>query len=502
METATLKTACVIARDERGDKLANLLLEHFSEVYVMASLTDCRKFLPGDDSGRLWPSRRMPPQVDVLLFHSGDAALWQASHIQATHIFEFNTPGSPAQRSQHIRPILRATAPHFAIAPRDIAELYSYVSGTRSSPPSMCFPAPALLPALWILCQGYRAAVTQQPAVSQSSWWLQGLDSPRASQVNHLEQLHREWEIAGLLQTAVEPIDRLLQAIVPPSAPANAVTPGLVEAAQQALAMYSSFADPIVGRSGDPSSTWETAEAEDQMIVAIRGQSPATATATVLATMLHCNLRLLNSTTETDLKAIAPYFKLAVPSILVLTDSQMAQLPILRLQGFRGAVLVVSAEPFAILKQKHRILRFGQGSHDTFEAPWLLESLRDRATQLVPLEPENLRLLQNELKESERLYESQILPCLERLQKSAASELDTKKITEIVSRLVATTPLACHEEVTIDDNSEPLLQHLELGVKELQTPSLRSQGIERLNAGFELWHRLVSSTGEYFSPSY
>ena len=183
--------------------------------------------------------------------------------------------------------------------------------------------------------------------------------------------------------------------------------------------------------------------------------------------------------------------KLPRHALLILNQSQLPHLAILRCQGFAGAVLILTTNPYANLLQKHRILRWGQGSHAVFTAPYALPELLQAIDRLVPLEPENLKMLQTELTAPQRWFKTRVIPTLNRLPDPQA----LTQIANIITELRAKTPVACHASIEIAGETAQIQQHFRQAIDRIQTAP-NDDTILHLRQIFDRWRDIVLSGGE------
>jgi hypothetical protein len=184
--------------------------------------------------------------------------------------------------------------------------------------------------------------------------------------------------------------------------------------------------------------------------------------------------------------------KIPTKAILILNDTQITHLPNLRLHGFAGAALILSTNPHNNLLQTHRILRWGQGSHAIFTAPYSLLQLLQTIPTLIPLEPENLKMLQNELTAPKRWFKARILPTLKRLERDPQA---IAEIADIITEIRAKTPVACHATTQIAGETAQIQQHFRRMIDRLQTAP-QPETIAHLRQTFEQWRDLTLSGGE------
>lgn len=188
-------------------------------------------------------------------------------------------------------------------------------------------------------------------------------------------------------------------------------------------------------------------------------------------------------------------------SILMLSTEQINRLAELRLHSFDGAVLVLASESFNALKAKQPILCWGQGSHDACTYPWKLPDLLQKVVELVPMEPENLKMLQKELKAADRWFQRRIVPCLRKLEKSqekgAWDVTALASLVTIIEQLRAETPVACHAVVEVGGNSAQIQQHFQIILEQMgQADTCDRTQIALLREVFAKWRDLVVKAGE------
>ncbi len=229
-------------------------------------------------------------------------------------------------------------------------------------------------------------------------------------------------------------------------------------------------------------------------ILYFQQDASSAATASILTTIQGTQQKAL------ELSEIEQLLPLTGEWILVLTEDWLKALPELRLQGFKGAVLMPTLEPFTALKRRHRILRSAQGSHEGWESPWSVPDLLTKLEQLFPLEPKNLQLIQQELAVTRGWFERIVLPhleALERLENDRDSNLAA--IERSIADLRARTPAACHEVVVIGQEQRQIQQHFDKHLKQFrEATDQHEQSLANLRATFEQWLKVVCSVGEGF----
>ena len=219
--------------------------------------------------------------------------------------------------------------------------------------------------------------------------------------------------------------------------------------------------------------------------------------ATVISTLLDINKKLIEP------QSIQKSLKLPKQSVLIITENQLKYLATLRLYGFAGAVLLLSSSSFPSVKEKHRILRWGEGSHGGCDFLWKLPDLLAKMSELLPLEPENLEMLQKELKASEKWLQRQVKPRLKRLQQSQENFLDElDEIAIIIEQLRDQTRAACHVIVEIEGHSAQIQQHFQQTVGQMrQAQKPEKAAIARLQQIFEQWQKIILGSEEGLDAS-
>lgn len=221
----------------------------------------------------------------------------------------------------------------------------------------------------------------------------------------------------------------------------------------------------------------------------------ANAAATVVSTLLEIEKIKLETPTAKG------KVKFPKHSVLVLSTEQISRLAELRLHGFDGAVLILASESFDALKAKHPILLWGQGSHDTCSYPWKLPDLLQKVVELVSMEPENLKMLQQELKAANQWYQRRVIPCLKKLEKMQGNGTwDAKALSSlatIIEQLRAYTPVAFHAVVEVGGDRAQIQQHFQIVLEQIsQADTCDRNQIVMLREIFAKWRDLVVKAGE------
>jgi hypothetical protein len=145
------------------------------------------------------------------------------------------------------------------------------------------------------------------------------------------------------------------------------------------------------------------------------------------------------------------------------------------------------------LRAQYRILRWGHGSHDACKYPLAIEDLLFRVDKLLPLQAENFRMLQAELKSAPNDLLARVTKSLARLQKSAGKDMQAvKSIDEAIQFISKHTPVAFHADVRIGGRNAQLQEHLRFYLNETTTPAQLDEAIDGLKQTFEAWRDVVS----------
>lgn len=151
-------------------------------------------------------------------------------------------------------------------------------------------------------------------------------------------------------------------------------------------------------------------------------------------------------------------------SVLILAESQIPQLSLLRQQKFVGGVVIISSVPLASLLKKHYyILRYGTNSSVAWQFPWLLPDLLSKLTKLKPLSQGNINLFKQEMEavneRVDRELESVLIE-IERLHPQNPYFVNQLNyIQQTVENLFSKTPLARHVLIELEGYSTATIQH-------------------------------------------
>lgn len=182
-------------------------------------------------------------------------------------------------------------------------------------------------------------------------------------------------------------------------------------------------------------------------------------------------------------------------SIIVLSETNVRFLTTFRLAGFRGGVLVLSNSRFADLREHYRILRWGQGSHDSCVYPLLLEDLISRSSNLLPLNSENFRMLQAELKTAPNVLVMRMSKAIKRLKASGGNDKEAyESVREAIRLIQRQTPVAYHADVTVNGQHAQLQDHLRRSLHDVGIGNRFA--VDALNQCFSEWRKLIDLSGE------
>jgi hypothetical protein len=189
-------------------------------------------------------------------------------------------------------------------------------------------------------------------------------------------------------------------------------------------------------------------------------------------------------------------------SPLIITTNQIKYLASLRLHGFSGGILVLSAESFVKLREKHRILRWSHGSHEACEYPYQLTDILTKVLNLQPLLDTKLKQLQKELKTNPKaILKTKITPCLKRLAEPNCDlerELDTLAI--VIRDICDRTPAARHARIEINQQTAQIQEHFRYWIETVRSEqTCNLEQIAILQQVFNGWGDTISQNGEALS---
>jgi hypothetical protein len=229
----------------------------------------------------------------------------------------------------------------------------------------------------------------------------------------------------------------------------------------------------------------------DQSILTITGSSVTCAAGVMIARLVGKTHYILEPSNYS--KTLAAVHRCTLLLDCITDQDQVPALVEMRLHGFRGAVLILSVAPFDAIKARYRVLRCGHGSHATCVSPFSLPEIIAKITALVPLEPENLTMLQAEIKAPQRFLKSCILPSVRRIRnKKADLKKELASLTEAFELLRAQTPVACHVVVTINGQQAQIQEHMQRIFDTLRnSPSSLGEPLDNLEHLLREWQRIV-----------
>ncbi len=230
-----------------------------------------------------------------------------------------------------------------------------------------------------------------------------------------------------------------------------------------------------------------------ELILVVKGSSSSVATATVISTLLNVEQQLLKP------EAIKQLGRLKRESVIILFENQLNFLAALRRRGFEGAVLVLSSEPFDMVKARHSILRYGRGFHQGCKYPWKLSDLLEKINILKPISLGNLRKLQSQLRANAEQLNRKVIPHYQNLQEGIGNfsqELD--KMEENFNSLLRSTPVFRHLPFDPTDADPSQIQEKFAEIVQQIRKSQQCQPLQmaHLNKIFERWRNHVLDTGE------
>jgi hypothetical protein len=229
---------------------------------------------------------------------------------------------------------------------------------------------------------------------------------------------------------------------------------------------------------------------------------PALAAAQVIATLLEMEKIVLDRVDEATVQ------KLPRASVILLTETQLINhLGFLRLQGFGGAVIVLtfSSRSFDDLTRDFPILKYGLKSHNSWGFPWELADLLEKVTNIQYLMDGNLQALQQNLQEIlehlDRQFTEVLLPNLERLtqtQDPATFKLELDRLERTFHNMSANNSDARHHQIQLrGGNPQNISVHFQAIVQDLRASQACSLERSRdLLYVFTCWRDRVRRTVE------
>ena len=226
--------------------------------------------------------------------------------------------------------------------------------------------------------------------------------------------------------------------------------------------------------------------------ILIAGDCPAAASAArVLSVLLGRPLKVVDHNAAEEIGRVAPQALLIVGSFPNRDDVPL----VLRLRrtGFAGPVLVVTTGTYGALLEKHRVLAFGEGSHGSWSPSNGLGSLVEQATGLLPLEPENLQMLQREIEMRVRRPAQRVHQILAQLKPGVpAPSTAAHGLRDLIGELRCSSSRPCHNVVTVGDQTSTLHAHFErlmgsLSESSVVVPSI----IAEIEQAVNRWEKLA-----------
>lgn len=232
------------------------------------------------------------------------------------------------------------------------------------------------------------------------------------------------------------------------------------------------------------------------MILSIEGNPISLAMAQVASTILERECQWLNP------KTIQQTPSLPQEAVLILTDNQiLPNLALLRLQGFAGAVLVLSYNSPERVKENYPILYYGISSHRIVPFFWPIPTILGQIIQLKPMGKDNLNDLKKRLQAPiEKLDEINLL--VENIEKSNNNlEQNLNLLKEIFLNLLGYTPDFAHEKfdlADLDPDSSRIKKKFNDIIETIRNSpeNSRVENLAILRQVFQRWLSHVTITGE------
>ncbi|MEL7357840.1 MAG: hypothetical protein AAFN40_14880 [Cyanobacteria bacterium J06560_6] len=497
-------------------------------------------------------NKEIPKHCTVLLWHVGDLGGYWAD-ITADQLVYYSGNGGndsrfPAETAERIwRPVKigAATSGSGILSSAEAQALLVYVSkktvGSRDlEKPAFLERGDHALAALAMLCQGYLAAYAQydeptnrwepqdfvgilcdtgwasflrarrqttwfeegvinrkQVITKSASWWLKGLgllspagdldSSAYSALLVTIEQAWMPSEPDADLLLFLSTISK--QNLDNVSVDNSWITPEVV------AGIYTSIQREIskssIGKFSDLTYRFSIPEEDFKHIMTMQTDALSTATATVLALLLDAELHLM------DRKQLPTSIDLDGPSLLITAENALDGLSALRLCGFSGAVIAFSPDSFEQVKQRHPIMRWGQGSHGICSATSTVACLLAQIANMYPLEPENLAMLQNQLTAPVTWLDEKIVPLLNTLQESDENrQQHINELATFIQDLREITPVVYHTIADVGGQEIQIQHHFRDKLDKIMSePSPKKESCALLRQVFEQWRDLVLALG-------
>jgi hypothetical protein len=190
--------------------------------------------------------------------------------------------------------------------------------------------------------------------------------------------------------------------------------------------------------------------------------------------------------------------------ILLLPEEHLFNyLPRFRLNGYSGAVVVLSFKSFPALRQCYPILNAQHGSHTAWGPPWEISTLLEQITNLYPINPGNFENLQKVLHLRITSCDTDIASLLRHLQdlEQNYSQTTLSRINESFCTLLDQTVTARHKLLTFNDDTTSIAGHFSRLVQAIdQAQTITPEQADRLRIVFKTWQEDVHRTAEGCNP--
>ena len=228
---------------------------------------------------------------------------------------------------------------------------------------------------------------------------------------------------------------------------------------------------------------------------------PALAAAQVIEILLDTQKIICDRIDESTAK------QLPRDSVILLTETQLINhLGFLRLQGFGGAVIVITftSRSFDDLKKEFHILTYGSSSHNVWGSPWQVVELLEKVTKIKYLQDGNLEALQNHLQEIlnnlEQQFTEVLLPNLQRLAqaKDPDFKLELSTLETTFNAISANNSDARHHQIQIrGGNLQNISFHFQTLIQDIKAKqSCSPEQAEDLRFVFTQWRDRAYRTVE------
>jgi len=174
---------------------------------------------------------------------------------------------------------------------------------------------------------------------------------------------------------------------------------------------------------------------------------------------------------------------------VIIVEEGINRLSSLRLNGFRGGVIVLTKTVISDLMSQNKILSWGRGSHDSIDSRANIKDIVYRINTIVPLEEENWQALKSQLT---KYISRVVLPILRNLQREHRLPVDDlRKLREAIIELRARDKMGAHRTIEFDGEKKQLQNHVMSyfeRIREAQTRSTRLDAINKLKEVIIYWH--------------